>query len=343
MEIVLSAVALVVISIWAYITFFGGKSREEQIADEMADPVERAKWERARAAQQKIHAEKSLSMYRDGSISSQVIGSDLPRLSPEQVEADTQHRLEQQKWNQEVAQSGKTPWALREERAREERRRAKDGQAVPQIAPTQSEVSPSAPADTEVASAGPASFVPPPAVDTNPGHREQKRRWELVRNRFRAAQIRMATYETDPALAIDYPAFNDVTVPEVKAMVSALRQATYLEDASEKGSPIGGSKELLIELEQAVLAFTSNIDDAEVAARRLRWSHLPAADQDDLERIRQLLTAAENRGNTDTARHTYYAKLQRVVRKLNDRHGVPVIPEMAAAQIEAKARQELER
>ena len=44
-------------------------------------------------------------------------------------------------------------------------------------------------------------------TDAESGSRrsEQHRRWELARTAFRDAQVRMARYETDPALAIDFP------------------------------------------------------------------------------------------------------------------------------------------
>ncbi len=181
----------------------------------------------------------------------------------------------------------------------------------------------------------------PPISDAtanrNPDRREQKRRWTLARTAFRDAQLRMAAYEIDPALAIDYPAFNDVSVPEVKAMIGLLKQATHLQDASDKEAPLGGSKDLLIDFESAVHAFALAVDLAERAARRLRWSHLPPSDRKHLERIQSLLTHAMSSGNTDEARHNYYAQLQRSVRRLNDRHGVPVIPVRAMTEIEARA------
>jgi cell division FtsZ-interacting protein ZapD len=151
----------------------------------------------------------------------------------------------------------------------------------------------------------------------------------------------MASYETDPALAIDYPAFNDVTVPEVKAMVSALRHATHLEDSSQITKAVGGSLDLLREFEAAVLEYSLTIDLAERAARRLRWSHLPQDDQKDLNQIKALLDHAMNAGTPDEARHSYYAQLQRAIKRLNQRHGIAVIPASATAQIEELVRPEL--
>lgn len=75
-----------------------------------------------------------------------------------------------------------------------------------------------------------------------PGRGEQDRRWKLARSAFREAQVRMARYETDPALAIDYPAFNDVSVPEVRAMVAALRRCSHLMDASDAERQVGEAR-----------------------------------------------------------------------------------------------------
>ncbi|WP_298045171.1 hypothetical protein [uncultured Citricoccus sp.] len=172
-------------------------------------------------------------------------------------------------------------------------------------------------------------------------HGEIVRRWQAVRDRFVTEQKRMAAYETDPALAIDYPAFNDVTVPEVKAMVSALRHATHLEDASYTTEAVGGGLDLLREFEAAVREYSLTIDLAERAARRLRWSHLPQDDQKDLNQIKALLDHAMNSGTPDEARRSYYAQLQRAIKRLNQRHGTELIPTTATAQIEKLARPEL--
>jgi hypothetical protein len=179
------------------------------------------------------------------------------------------------------------------------------------------------------------------AVPAASSHGEIVRRWQVVRNRFVTEQKRMAAYETDPALAIDYPAFNDVTVPEVKAMVSALRHATHLEDSSYTTEAVGGSLGLLREFEAAVREYSLTIDLAERAARRLRWSHLPVNDQKDLNQIKALLDHALSSGTPDEARRSYYAQLQRAIKRLNQRHGTDLIPARATTQIEALSRPEL--
>ncbi len=185
----------------------------------------------------------------------------------------------------------------------------------------------------------PTSASEPTSED--PNRDEQKRRWAAVRDRFQAAQLHAAQYELDPALAIDYPAFNDVTVPEVSAMSKALRTASGLA-ATASGAPIGGSKDLLMEFENAVGAYETATDVAERAARRLRWGHLSESDRKDLEQLRSLLTHAESPGNTEVARHTYYAQLQKVARRLNYRHGAHVVPATAMAAIEARTRPQIE-
>lgn len=188
----------------------------------------------------------------------------------------------------------------------------------------------------------PTPAPPQPTAAARPStgfsREEQKRHWSTVRTRFREHQLRMASFETDPALAIEFPAFNDVSVPEVSAMVKALRQATALDDSSNKDSPIGGSAELLTRFEASVHDFGSAIDIAEAAARRLRWSHLGEADRTDLAQIKALLAHAESPGNTDEARRGYYARMQTVIRRLNDRAGHPVITTGALAAIEESAR-----
>lgn len=191
--------------------------------------------------------------------------------------------------------------------------------------------------------AAPTPPKPAPVAASGLTRPERVRQWATVRAQFREHLTRMASYETDPALAIDFPAFNDVTVSEVSAMVKALRVATHLEDATDRETALGGSDALLAQFRDAVHDFGGAVDTAERAARRLRWSALPSADQDDLKQMRHLLNHAENPGNTDQARATYYAKLQQVARRLNDRHGVHVVPATVVAAIAAKAELQIER
>ncbi|XKH58414.1 hypothetical protein LG293_17490 (plasmid) [Citricoccus nitrophenolicus] len=188
--------------------------------------------------------------------------------------------------------------------------------------------------DSQEQPAEPKTAEAPSSRD--PGRAEQKRRWAAVRARLRDAQLRAAQYELDPALAIDYPAFNDVTVPEVSAMAKALRAATRLNDAAT-GSPIGGSRELLVELENSVGDYETAIDVAERAARKLRWSHLSATEQTDLEEIQALLNQAMDKGNPEVHRLNLYARLQTKIRRLNERHGADVVATAALGEIEARA------
>src|SRR5690606_13789685 len=79
----------------------------------------------------------------------------------------------------------------------------------------------------------PGTPTPAPSPEAGAGvmsRRERAHQWATTRAQFRDHQVRMASYETDPALAIDFPAFNDVTVPDVRAMIKALRTATNLAD-----------------------------------------------------------------------------------------------------------------
>jgi hypothetical protein len=179
---------------------------------------------------------------------------------------------------------------------------------------------------------------PTPETQRGLPRSEQQRHWAVVRRQFRDHLGRMASYEIDPALAIDFPAFNDVSVPEVSAMVKALRSATALEDTSDQDASIGGSPELLSRFESAVQDFGTAVDNAERAARELRWSHLGEADRADLKQIRALLSHAENPGNTGEARRSYYAQLQKVIRRLNARSGHEVVTGQALAAIEDSAR-----
>lgn len=197
---------------------------------------------------------------------------------------------------------------------------------------------PARPTDPTPEKPQPAPEQSAPAAVSGLTRAERSRQWATVRSQFRRHLGRMASYETDPALAIDFPAFNDVTVPEVSAMAKALRTATSLEDATERDADVGGSDALLAQFQDAVHEFGGAVDTAERKARTLRWSHLPAADRDDLDTIQALMAHAMSAGNTDEARRTYYAKLQRMIRKLNDRHGAPIVPTTALAEIEDRAR-----
>lgn len=175
--------------------------------------------------------------------------------------------------------------------------------------------------------------------------REQASRanaWEAVRGRHAVARLIVASFETDPAKAIDHPAFNDVTVPEVSAMVKAMSTAQDLESAGDPDEPVGGSDRLLADYREAVAAFEAAVAAAERAARRIAWSHLGDEERRDLRQARQLLAQAADAGNTHEARATFYARLQTVLRRLNDRHQVTVIPGAVVSAIETKVRPALD-
>jgi hypothetical protein len=166
--------------------------------------------------------------------------------------------------------------------------------------------------------------------------------WEAVRGRHLAARLAVASFETDPAKAITYPAFNDVTVPEVSALAKTMRTAQDLESATDRNAPVGGSDRLLGAYREAVAAFETTVATAERAAQRIAWSHLSDEERKDLRLAQHLLAQASDTGNTDEARTTFYARLQTVVRRLNDRHPVTIIPAVAVVAIEEKARPALE-
>lgn len=175
-------------------------------------------------------------------------------------------------------------------------------------------------------------------VEAERSREECAARWEAARELHRDAVGTMASYELDVAKAIEFPAFNDVSVPEVATMARALRRVRDLELQIDRDSVIGGSDELLSAYRTAAEGLVAAVAVAEAAAQRIRWSSIPKDEQKDLKLARKLLHQAEDPGNPESLRHGLYERLKIVVDRLNSHHGAQLIPPATAGQIEGRAR-----
>lgn len=157
-----------------------------------------------------------------------------------------------------------------------------------------------------------------------------------LRKRYDETVLAIGSYETDPALAIDFPAFNDIAVPEVSSMVKAMKRANDLLNFSfEPG------QEDLDASRQAVADFEVSFQVAKRAAEKLAWSDFTVAEQKNLKQARSLLHKAMDPASTAAERHTFRNQLIRAISRINRDHGASVIPSKALLEVEASNRREI--
>lgn len=171
---------------------------------------------------------------------------------------------------------------------------------------------------------------------------ETAARWAAARDLHAEALTTVASYELDVAKAIDFPAFNDISVPEVSAMSKAMRRARDVEFQIDKDSEIGGSDDLLATYRDAVDEFVTSVEIAEAKARQIRWKSVPKEEQKLMRQAKHLLIQAEDPGNPEKMRHTLYERLKKTIDQLNEAHGSRVVPTKTIGEIEEQTRLLLE-
>lgn len=152
-----------------------------------------------------------------------------------------------------------------------------------------------------------------------------------VKQEFKDAQARIASYALDMTKALSRPAFNDVTVPQVSEMVLQLKKCQRMvnEISASSASDVAG----------AVDELWVKIDSAEVTAKRIAWSKVSEDEQKNLRIALDLVKQANDPGNPDELRRNLYSRLKRVVARLDE--GGVTIPAKMTEQIESKVRSEL--
>lgn len=155
---------------------------------------------------------------------------------------------------------------------------------------------------------------------------------------FADAQSRIASYETDIDKALKYPAFNDVTVPQVSDMIIQLRKCRRQHDRIASGGSVDHT---------ALSAFVDAVDElwvriaaAEETAKKLGWSKRSVAEQKDLKRAQDLLAHINDATYSEQVRTNFFSQLKQVVDRLNRERDI--VPVKIVGEIEAKSRKEIE-
>lgn len=154
---------------------------------------------------------------------------------------------------------------------------------------------------------------------------------ESVRADYEDAMKRISGYETDINKALKYPAFNDISTPAVKDMVRQMRTCRRMLSASNEHT--------VSEIAAAVDDLWVEVHSAEKAAENLSWSSMTDEEKADLELAQQLIAQAQDSGNTEPMRATFYAKLNEVIHRLNKQR--TVVPAPVVGEIEHRARKML--
>lgn len=152
-----------------------------------------------------------------------------------------------------------------------------------------------------------------------------------VKKDFADARDRIASYELDMEKALSRPAFNDVTVSEVSDMVLQLKKCRRMVNEI--------SVSTASDVASAVDELWVKINAAELTAKRIAWSEVSDEEQKNLRIALDLVKQANDPGNPDELRRNLYARLKKVVARL-DAGGV-TIPAKMTEQIERRASPEL--
>lgn len=186
------------------------------------------------------------------------------------------------------------------------------------------------------------------AANAAPYSRELNRaqRWKHVRDEHKTAMGVFSSYESDPWLAITYPAFNDVNVDEVSAMIKSMKTAERFftrreierldDDISRNRARHLPDESVYRDYAASVDDFVVSVERAKKTAEKLADSIFTEAEKKLLNRARWLLTHAEDVANTDDMKENYYQQLKKTIDKLNESH--TIVPTRVVAEIESAAR-----
>lgn len=144
---------------------------------------------------------------------------------------------------------------------------------------------------------------------------------------YEEAVARIASYETDIDKALRYPAFNDITVKEVREMVLRMRTCKSMVENLEAED----ARELSKEVDELWVC----IQTAEETAKRIGLKSLDAEELKLLDKIKGLVAHAGDPTYSDDVRAGFYEKLRTAVNRLNENK--TVIPTKIVAEIESKA------
>lgn len=138
----------------------------------------------------------------------------------------------------------------------------------------------------------------------------------------------ITSYELDIIKAIKYPAFNDITVNEVKEMHLLLKQSGQAIKADDA-----------VTARDHVNKLTVAVRAAERVATKRAWSDITEREQKDLELAQNLITQANDAGNTEEMRAVLYERLHKVIDRLNSQHRI--VPQKTIALLEEQSRKEI--
>lgn len=163
----------------------------------------------------------------------------------------------------------------------------------------------------------------------------EKSKFEITQHKLESLKKLITSYQMEFLKAINYPAFNDITLPEVTAMQKQLSVTENLmnkADYSQNHTDLHAFKE-------AVGILEIDIQVAQRRAEELSQNGYSLEEQKDFTLAENLFLQAKSEGNTIEARQNFYRKLQEVIQRLN--RSTEVIPVQITKEIEKTAQREL--
>lgn len=154
--------------------------------------------------------------------------------------------------------------------------------------------------------------------------------FEKIKQQYEKIIETITSYQMEISKAIEYPAFNDSTVPAVQEMQIQLRKTTRLMNSHGPASNVD-----LDDLVDNVDILQVKVEAAEKAAAKIAWNDISVEERKEMELAENLIKQLASPGNPDELRRTLYGKLKKVVTKLNSRH--KIIPTEIVMELEANS------
>lgn len=171
-----------------------------------------------------------------------------------------------------------------------------------------------------------------PIAELEPAEQSLQVRWDAARERHDEVLLAYLPYETEPLVALEYPALSDVQDPDSAAFFEALYDAQVLMTERFPGDSIATS------YIESVRVLGRAWRVAERNARRRGIFDLADPDQQSITQAIKLLRHAERTDGSERA--TYAERAHTLLSGLIDRRVIS-LPRPAMARIEAARRPEI--
>lgn len=158
-----------------------------------------------------------------------------------------------------------------------------------------------------------------------------------IRERHNVSSKTIASYSMDTMLALNYPAFNDVTEDATSNMLKASQYAGDMYDLA-KANP---TTENIKNYSEAVTDLENKVQLAKENAEQVQWDRLDSTLKRYFRKAEGLYNHAFNEGNPEELRISYLNELKSVIEDINKHSRRSTIPKDILIGIEKRSQLEI--